>query len=393
MTANQRGDGTAAVWAAEEGPFPFEAAVMPIVNAATFAYPDLATWQAVATGAAAGHIYSRNSNPTVAVLEAKMAALDRTEAATAFSTGMAAVSSTLFALLSAGSRVVSVKDTYGGTNALFESFLPRFQISVALCDTTDGAAIEAQIAKGCALVYLETPTNPKLDIVDISLLARAAHAVGAAVAVDNTFSTPINQSPAALGADLVIHSATKFLGGHSDVLGGLVSGRADLVGRVHHFREIAGASLHADAAYAILRGMKTLALRMARHNANAQAVAEHLTGHPKVERVLYPGLRSHPGHEIARRQMRGFGGVLSFMPRGGFDAVVAVLDRLQLAQRAAHLGGVATTAGPPRVTSHVELTAEERARAGIPENMIRYSAGIEDAADLIADLDRALAEL
>ena len=393
MTANQRGDGTAAVWAAEEGPFPFEAAVMPIVNAATFAYPDLATWQAVATGAAAGHIYSRNSNPTVAVLEAKMAALDRTEAATAFSTGMAAVSSTLFALLSAGSRVVSVKDTYGGTNALFESFLPRFQISVALCDTTDGAAIEAQIAKGCALVYLETPTNPKLDIVDISLLARAAHAVGAAVAVDNTFSTPINQSPAALGADLVIHSATKFLGGHSDVLGGLVSGRADLVGRVHHFREIAGASLHADAAYAILRGMKTLALRMARHNANGQAVAEHLAGHPKVERVLYPGLRSHPGHEIARRQMRGFGGVLSFMPRGGFDAVVAVLDRLQLAQRAAHLGGVATTAGPPRVTSHVELTAEERARAGIPENMIRYSAGIEDAADLIADLDRALAEL
>ncbi len=393
MTADQRGDGTAAVWAAEEGPFPFEAAVMPIVNAATFAYPDLVTWQAVATGAAAGHIYSRNSNPTVAVLEAKMAALDRTEAATAFSTGMAAVSSTLFALLSAGSRVVSVKDTYGGTNALFESFLPRFQISVALCDTTDGAAVEAQIAKGCALVYLETPTNPKLDVVDISRLARAAHAVGAVVAVDNTFSTPINQSPAALGADLVIHSATKFLGGHSDVLGGLVSGRADLVRRIHHFREIAGASLHADAAYAILRGMKTLALRMARHNANAQAMAEHLAGHPKVERVLYPGLRSHPGHEIARRQMRGFGGVLSFMPRGGFDAVVAVLDRLQLAQRAAHLGGVATTAGPPRVTSHVELTAEERARAGIPENMIRYSAGIEDAADLIADLDQALAEL
>jgi cystathionine gamma-synthase len=393
MSTEKSGDSTAAVWAAEKGPFPFQAAVMPIVSAATFAYPELATWQAVATGNAPGHIYSRNSNPTVAVLEEKMAALDGTEAATAFSTGMAAISSTLLALLSSGKRVVSIKDTYGGTNALFESFLPRFQIAVTLCNTVDWAAIEAEIGKGCDLVYLETPTNPKLEVLDIARLSRAAHKVGAIVAVDNTFSTPINQSPAALGADLVIHSATKFLAGHSDVLGGLVSGRAELVRRVHHFREIAGATLHADAAYAILRGMKTLALRMARHNENAQAIAEHLAGHKKVERVLYPGLPTHPGHEVARQQMRGFGGVLSFMPRGGFEAVRVVLDRLELAQRAAHLGGVATAAGPPQVTSHVELTAEERARAGIPENMIRYSAGIEDTMDLIADLDRALAAL
>jgi len=393
MSADKCGDSTAAVWAAEKGPFPFHAAVMPIVSAATFAYPELATWQAVATGSAAGHIYSRNSNPTVAVLEAKMAALDGTEAATAFATGMAAISSTLFALLSAGGRVVSIKDTYGGTNALFESFLPRFQIAVTLCNTADWAAIEAEIAKGCDLVYLETPTNPTLEVVDIARLAKAARMAGAVVAVDNTFSTPINQSPAALGADLIIHSATKFLAGHSDVLGGLVSGRADLVHRIHHFREIAGASLHADAAYAILRGMKTLALRMARHNANAQAIAEHLVRHPKVERVLYPGLSSHRGHETARRQMRGYGGVLSFMPQGGFEAVGVVLNRLELVQRAAHLGGVATAAGPPQVTSHVELTPAERARAGIPENLLRYSAGIEDAADLIADLDRALAVL
>ena len=393
MSTEKPGNSTAAVWAAEKGPFPYQAAVMPIVSAATFAYPELASWQAVATGKAAGHIYSRNTNPTVAVLEEKMAALDHTEAATAFSTGMAAISSTLFALLFAGSRVVSIKDTYGGTNALFESFLPRFQIAVTLCNTADEAAIEAAIGKGCDLVYLETPTNPKLEVVDIAQLTKAAHEAGAVVAVDNTFSTPINQSPAALGADLVIHSATKFLAGHSDVLGGLVSGREELVRRIHHFREIAGATLHADAAYAILRGMKTLALRMAQHNANAQAIAEHLALHPKVERVLYPGLPSHGGHAIARRQMRGFGGVLSFMPRGGFEAVRVVLDRLELAQRAAHLGGVATAAGPPQVTSHVELTAEERARAGIPENLIRYSAGIEDTADLIADLDRALGAL
>lgn len=389
----KRGDSTSAVWTAEEGPFPYGAAVMPIVSAATFAYPDLATWQAVATGRAPGHIYSRNSNPTVAVLEAKIAALDGTEAAAAFSTGMAAISSTLLGLLSPGDRLVSIKDSYGGTNVLFEAFLPRFQIEVALCETTDHEAIEAEIARGCALLYLETPTNPTLKVVDIERLARAARRAGAVVVADNTFATPINQAPAALGADLVVYSATKFLAGHSDVMGGLVSGRAELVRQIHHFREIAGASLHAEAAYAILRGMKTLALRMQRHNANAQAIAEHLAAHAKVDGVYYPGLEAHPGHAIAARQMSGFGGVLSFKPRGDFEAVRTVLDRLELAQLAAHLGGVATTAGPPQVTSHVELTAEERARAGIPENLIRYSAGIEDAADLIADLDRALAAI
>jgi cystathionine gamma-synthase len=382
---------TQAVWAAEEGPFPYGAAVVPIVGAATFAYQDLATWQAVATGKQAGHVYSRNSNPTLAVLESKMAILDGTESAAGFATGMAAISSTFFALLSPGDRVVSIRDTYGGTNVLFEEFLPRFAIEVALCDTEDAASIEREIARGCKLLYLETPTNPTLKVVDLERLARAAHACGAVVVADNTFATPINQSPAALGADLVVYSATKFLAGHSDLLAGIVSGRADLVRQVHHFREIAGSTLHADAAYGVLRGLKTLALRMARHNSNALAVAEHLARHPKVRNVFYPGLPGHPGHEIARRQMRGFGGVLSFVPHGDFEALGRLLGRLKLVQLAAHLGGVATTAGPPAVTSHVELTAEERARAGIPETLIRYSAGIEDPGDLIADLDQALA--
>ncbi len=384
---------TQAVWAAEEGPYPYGAAVVPIVNAATFAYGDLDTWQAVALKRQPGHIYSRNSNPTVDVLEKKIAALDGTEAATAFSTGMAAISSTLLGLLSPGDRVVSIKDSYGGTNVLFEEFLPRFGIVVKLCETTDHEQIESEIARGCQLLYLETPTNPTLKVVDIERLSRAARSHGAIVVTDNTFATPMNQQPARLGSDLVVYSATKFLAGHSDVMGGLLSGRAELIGKVHHFREIAGATLHADAAYAILRGLKTLGLRMARHNANALAVAQHLAAHPKVEGVFYPGIPAHPGHAIARRQMRGFGGVLSFVPRAGSDAMREVLNRLELAQRAAHLGGVATTAGPPAVTSHVELTAEERARAGIPETLIRYSAGIEDAADLVADLDRALAAI
>jgi cystathionine gamma-synthase len=389
VTGNAAFD-TQAVWAAEAGPFPFGAAVMPIVNAATFAYDTLDEWQAVASGQREGHIYARNSNPTLGVLETKIAALDATEAAAGFSTGMAAISSTFFALLSAGDRVVSIKDTYGGSNVLFEEFLPRFSIETTLCDTDDEAAIQQAIAAGCKLLYLETPTNPTLKVVDIARLARAAKAVGAIVVADNTFATPMNQMPARLGVDLVVYSATKFLAGHSDVLAGLVSGRRDLVRQIHHFREIAGATLHAEAAYAVLRGMKTLGLRMTRHNANAQAIAEFLSMHPKVSAVYYPGLPSHPGHATAKRQMSGFGGVLSFVPRGDGAAVKTVLERLKFAQLAAHLGGVATAAGPPAVTSHVELTAAERARAGIPEQLIRYSAGIEDARDLIADLDQAL---
>jgi cystathionine gamma-synthase len=382
---------TQAVWGAEAGPFPYGAAVVPIVQSATFTYPDLDAWQSVALGQSPGHIYSRNSNPTLEVLEQKIATLDGTESGAGFATGMAAISSTLFALLSPGDRLVSIRDSYGGTNLLFTDILPRFSIATQLCETTDMAGIEAEIARGCRLLYLETPTNPTLKVVDIERLSRAAHRSGAIVATDNTFATPVNQRPAALGSDLVIHSATKFLAGHSDVLGGLVSGRADLVRRIHRFREITGATLHAEAAYAILRGMKTLGLRMARHNANAQAIAAHLARHPKVAAVHYPGLPDDPGHATARRQMAGYGGVLSFVPRGARAQLATVLARLKLAQRAAHLGGVATTAGPPAVTSHVELTVEERARAGIPESLIRYSAGIEDASDLIGDLDQALA--
>jgi cystathionine gamma-synthase len=391
INADPTGIDTEAVWAGEGGPFPYGAAVVPIVGAATFAYRDIDDWQAAATGRAAGHIYSRNSNPTLQVLETKMAALDGTEAAAGFATGMAAISSTFFALLSPGDTVVSVKDTYGGTNVLFEEFLPRFSIKVVLCDSEDERAIERAIGQGCTLLYLETPTNPTLKVVDIERLARAAKVGGATVVVDNTFATPFNQSPGRLGADLLVYSATKFLAGHSDVLAGLVSGQGELVRRIHHFREIAGATLHADAAYAVLRGMKTLGLRMARHNANAMAVAEFLSSHPKIEVVHYPGLPGHRGHETAKRQMRGYGGVLSFVPRGDFTTLRTFLERLRLAQLAAHLGGVATTAGPPSVTSHVELTAAERARAGIPETLVRYSVGIEDVRDLIADLEQALA--
>ncbi|HNP79180.1 MAG: cystathionine gamma-synthase family protein [Cyclobacteriaceae bacterium] len=384
--------GTASVWAGENESGTGSPITTPIVNSVAFAYHDLDEWHSVATGKQPGHIYSRNTNPTVAVLEEKIRVLDGGEAAAAFATGMAAISNTLFTFLSPGKRVVSIKDTYGGTSKIFLDFLPRFGVHVQLCDTTDHDQLETEISKGCDLVYLETPTNPTLKVVDIKRLAAAARKAGAITVVDNTFATPINQRPLALGADLVVYSATKFLCGHSDAMGGLVVGNKSLVQQVFQFREINGASIHPDSAYMIARGMKTLELRIQRQNASALTIAKHLLAHPKVSGVFYPGLDSHPGHVIAKSQMSGFGGVLSFALHGG-DEVKKFLPALKLVHLAASLGSISTLAGPPRTTSHVELTAEQRAKLGIPEGLIRYSVGIENVEDLIADLDQALAKI
>ena len=380
---------TLAVWAGEGESLVQGATQVPIVYSAAYGYPDVDTWLDVALGRKPGHIYSRNTNPTVHVFEEKVRILEGAAAATSFATGMAAVSNTLFALLSPGDRIVSVKDTYGGTNQLFLSFLPRLKIEVELCDTTDHEQIEAAIAKGCNVVYLETPTNPTLKVMDIARLAAAAHEVGATVVTDNTFATPINQNPLALGSDLVLHSATKFLGGHADVLGGVICGDRALVEQVFHYREITGATLDPMAAYLLIRSMKTLALRIRQQNESALRIARWLQTQPAVTLVNYPGLESHVHHDVAVRQMRGFGGVLSFELEGGFEAVKRVLPRLRLAHRAANLGAVETVAGPPATTSHVECTPEERAAMGIPEGLIRYSVGIEDTGDLIADLTQA----
>jgi cystathionine gamma-synthase len=383
--------GTRAVWAGEENhDFWQNATQVPVVHSVSFGYPDVDGWLDVALGRESGHIYGRNTNPTVAVFEEKVRQLENAEAVTSFSTGMAAISNTLFTLLAPGDRVISVKDTYGGTNKLFTEFLPRLQVQVALCSTTDHEAIEAEIAQGCTVLYLETPTNPTLKVLDLGRLARAGHEVGAVVVVDNTFATPINCNPLALGADLVLHSATKFLGGHADALGGVVCGSKALVERIYHYREITGATLDPMSAYLLLRGMKTLHLRIRQQNESALRIARFLEAHPFVENVFYPGLESHEGHEIACRQMRGFGGVLSFTLRGDFDTVRNFLPRLRLAHRAANLGAVETVAGPPATTSHVECTREEREAMGIPEALIRYSVGIEETDDLIADLRQAL---
>ncbi|WP_147804495.1 cystathionine gamma-synthase family protein [Alkalicoccus halolimnae] len=381
--------GTKAIWAGEKDSLAFGATQVPVVHSVSFGYEDMDEWYEVAIGNKKGHIYGRNTNPTVEAFEEKIRILEKAEHATSFSTGMAAISNTLGTYLFPGDRVVSIKDTYGGTNKIFTEFLPKQNVEVCLCDTGDHEAIEAEVAKGCKVLYLETPTNPTVKITDIERMAKAGKAVGAIVIVDNTFATPINQNPLDLGADLVIHSATKFLGGHADALGGALVGAKELVEPVYHYREINGATLDPMAAYLLLRGMKTLSLRIERQNDNAMKVAEYLQTVDWVDDVFYPGLETHTHHDIAKEQMSGFGGMLSFSVKGGVDTVRHLLPKLQFANRAANLGAVETIVGPSRTTSHVECTPEERAAMGIPEGLIRYSAGIEDIEDLIGDLEQA----
>jgi cystathionine gamma-synthase len=386
-------NGTKAVWAGQNDLFYYGATQVPIVNSVTFGYKNVDDWFDVAVGKKEGHIYSRNTNPTVAVFEEKVRVLENAEAATSFSTGMAGISNTLYTLLNQGDRVVSIKDTYGGTSIIFLEFLPKKGIEVSLCETTDHDGIEAEVRKGCKVLYLETPTNPTLKVLDLKRLISVAHEVGAIVVVDNTFATPINQQPLSLGADLVLHSATKYLGGHSDAMGGLVCGKKTLIDQIFHYREINGATLHANSAYMLLRGIKTLELRVLRQNENAMKLGEYLEGHPKIDSVFYPGLKSHPSHEIAKKQMTGFGGVLSFSLAGDFENVKLFLNSLELAHLAASLGSVGTLIGPPKVTSHVEATEEERKALGIPESLIRCAVGIENIEDIIADFDQALSKI
>ena len=367
---------------------------VPVVHSVSFAYKDIDTWHKVALQEIEGHIYSRNTNPTVRAFEDKVKELESAEAATSFSSGMAAISNTLATFLKSGDRVVSIKDSYGGTNVIFNEFLPPLNIDVSLCETSDYEQIITEISKGCQVLYLETPTNPTIKITDIKNLSLAAKKVGALVVVDNTFATPINQNPLKLGADIVLHSASKYLGGHADALGGVICGSKDLVQKVYHYREINGATLAPMDAYSLLRGMKTLKLRVDRQNESAMSIAKYLQDHPCVEQVNYPGLESHQGHLIAKQQMQGgFGGMLSFSVKGGLDSIKKFLPKLKYAHMAANLGCVETVVGPPLTTSHVECSAEERQAAGIPEGLVRYSTGIEDVEDLIADLDQALKEI
>jgi len=328
-----------------------------------------------------GHIYSRNSNPTVRCFEEKIRDLEGAQAATSFSSGMAAISATFFAFLRPGDRVVSIKDSYGGTNKLFGEFLPSFGIDVRLCDTADFAQIEAEIARGCKLLYLESPTNPTVKVVDIERLAKAAHAVGALVAVDNTFATPMLQQPLSLGASAVVHSATKYIGGHSDLLMGAVIVEDDSqYEQLVEWRTAQGAIPGVMEAYLALRGLRTLPVRFARQQRTAAELAERLDDHRHVERVRYPGLINDPGFERASSQMGGFGAMLSFEVKDA-DSADRVVALLRLIVGGTSLGGVEST---------IDRRARWKGEEIVPGGLLRLSVGLEHPVDLWADLDDAL---
>ena len=388
MNADTRFD-TRAVHAGREDFVALGVHAPPIDLSSTYPVRDLdigtASFDALVAGdaAAANPIYARLHNPTVARVEGAIARLEGTEACVAYGSGMAALTALLLASRSRGGHVLVVRPLYGTSDHLLASGLTGLE-----AEFVDAHEIAARRHADTALVLIETPANPTLDLVDIRAVVEAAGDVP--VAVDSTFATPVLQRPAELGATYVLHSATKYLGGHADALGGVACGPSGLVGRLFHHREINGAVLAPAEAYALLRGMKTLTLRVERQNDSALRIARWLERHPAVERVNHPGLESHEHHGVARQQMRGFGGMLSFALRGGLDAIASLLPRLRYAHRAANLGCVETVVGPPVVTSHVECSDEERRAAGIPEGLVRYSTGIEDVADLIDDLERAL---
>ncbi len=386
------GDSTRSVH--EEEPFDEETGSLttPIYETSTFGFSK-AEDVPIAVGAFGkkGYTYSRWENPTVVRLERKLAAMEQGGDGAAFSSGMAAISTAVFAFLKKGVHVLGIKDLYGGTYALLHDILPSLGISIDLAETTDFGALERGIRKNTKIVYVESPTNPTLKLVDISKASKLAHANGAVLMVDNTFASPINQNPIGLGADVVLHSMTKYINGHADLIAGAAVARSEDAHRIKMMRRDFGGTLDAMPAWLILRGMKTMAIRVRQQNASAQVLAEFLSSHRKVEAVHYPGLKTHPQHQLARKQMKGFGGMLSFVVKGTTKDAMRFTESLKVATLAASLGGVETLVSQPFNMTHTQMSAKERAETGIPETLVRVSVGIEDADDLLADFRRALA--
>ena len=361
----------------------------PIYNTTTFKFSTTAHLLDVVDGRKPGSLYTRYGlNPTIQALEAKLASLEGAEMAWAFCSGMAAEAALFFTHGRDG--IVCLGDAYGGTLELVGEQIGMLGIRTHLLLGSELDLAESRLADGCGLVFLETPTNPTLELLDIRRIADMCHRHAALLAVDNTFASPVNQSPLALGADFVVHSATKYLGGHSDLTAGVLAGRKDLLMPVWPWRKNLGSMLAPETAALLSRSLRTLVVRVERQNRTAQTVAEAMAGHTQVARVFYPGLPDFPGHDLARVQMRGFGGMLSIEVKGGGDAATRVADRLKLFALAPSLGGAESLVTQPCTTTHHGLPAEERARRGISDAMLRLSVGLEDAADLIADLEQAL---
>jgi len=364
----------------------------PLHLTSTFAFETAEAGGEMFTGERQGHIYSRISNPTCDLLEARIATLEGAEAGLALSSGMGAITAVLWTLLSPGDEVIVDKTLYGCTFAFMRHGLAKWGITITHVDMTDPVNLQAAISEQTRVVYFETPANPNMRLVDISATARIANAAGATVVVDNTYATPYLTRPIEMGADLVVHSATKYLGGHGDVVAGLVAGSAEMISdiRLVGMKDMTGAVMAPFNAMLILRGLKTLALRVDRHCASAQVVAEFLEAHPAVRVVHFPGLKSFPQHDVATRQMAQPGAMIAFEVEGGMAGGIAFMNGLKLIQRAVSLGDAETLIQHPASMTHSTYTSDERAAHGISDGLIRLSVGLEEVADIIEDLDRAL---
>ena len=369
---------------------------MPIYQTSTFIFDSAEQGGRRFALEEAGYIYTRLGNPTTTVLEDKIAALEEGEAAVATSSGMGAISSTLWTVLKAGDHIVTDKTLYGCTFALMCHGLTRFGIDVTFVDTSNLDEVKNAMKENTRVVYLETPANPNLKIVDIEALAKIAHTnPNTLVIVDNTFATPYMQKPLTLGADVVVHSVTKYINGHGDVIAGLVITNKALADQIRFvgLKDMTGAVLGPQDAYYIIRGMKTFEIRMERHCKNARNVVEFLNNHPKIEKVYYPGLETHPGYEIAKKQMKDFGAMISFELKGGFEAGKTLLNSLKLCSLAVSLGDTETLIQHPASMTHSPYTKEEREAAGITDGLVRLSVGLENVEDIIADLEQGLEKI
>lgn len=365
----------------------------PLHLTSTFAFPDAETGGALFAGEAEGHIYSRISNPTVALLESRIASLEGAEAGLATASGMGAISSLMWTLLKPGDEIITDKTLYGCTFAFMRDGLSRFGIKITHVDLRAPENLEAAISAQTRLVYFETPANPNMRLVDIRAVSRIAHAADAQVVVDNTYASPLLTRPIEHGADFVVHSATKYLGGHGDLVAGMVLGRADAIKDVRMIgvKDMTGSVMAPFNAMLVMRGLKTLQLRMARHCETGMTVARWLEAQPVVEAVYYPGLESHPQHALARRQMDGFGGMIALELKDGYAAGIAMMNRLQMIRRAVSLGDAETLIQHPASMTHSTYSQDERLAHGISDGLVRLSVGLEDAEDILADLEAALA--
>ena len=364
----------------------------PIYMTSTYAFESAEAGGELFRGERAGYIYGRTRNPTQALLETRMASLEGGEAAVAFASGIGAITSMLWSLVSAGDDVIIDHTIYGSSYAFFMNGLTRFGVTVQAIDLTEPENLARAMKKSTKLVFFETPANPNLRIIDMAAIVAIAKPAGALVAVDNTFCSPALQRPLEFGSDLVLHSATKYLGGHGDLLGGICIGSAELTKKIRTLglRSLTGATLSPINAFLILRGLKTLKLRLERHSQSALAIAEAIGDHPAIDRLDYPGLPSFAGHALAKKQMSAFGGMISLELKGGMQAGLDFMNRLALVTRAVSLGDAETLVQHPASMTHSTYSAEERARHGIGDGLIRISVGLEEVEDLVADLMQAL---